>query len=115
MFNNNHNNNNNNNTNKNHKNKNNNNNNNNKNNNNKNNNNNSNNNNNQFETVRSYMIACQEICISQTLDTRPLRLRSCPPCGGISIPCHAWLAKPLKTKGNKSRGRVRTKVSEEGR
>eukprot|EP00959_Pyramimonas_sp_CCMP1952_P052694 1101707-Pyramimonas_sp.AAC.1 len=33
------------------------------------------NNNNQLNTGHSYSFACHSICISQTLDTRPLRLR----------------------------------------
>ena len=37
-----------------------------------------NNNNNHFKTARSYLFECHPTCLSQTLDTRPLRLRSYP-------------------------------------
>ena len=47
-----------------------------------------NNNNNHSKTVRSYLPACHSLCISQTLDTRPLRLRSYPSWGVIFLPGH---------------------------
>ena len=36
------------------------------------------NNNNHFKTARSYLFECHPTCLSHTLDTRPLRLRSYP-------------------------------------
>ena len=47
---------------------------------------NNNNNNNHSKTVRSYLPACHSRCISQTLDTRPLRLRSYPSWGLYFFP-----------------------------
>ena len=75
-----------------------------------NNNNSNNNNNNHFKTVRFHTLACQPTCLSHTLDTRPLRLRSYPHWGYIFLSCHVKLAQPLQQE--EDGGRNQEKLQE---